>query len=367
MRVYADAMHADVAHADATPVDPTAAGATYTDAMCSDATQDDLLHADVPRAEWLAAQAVAALIDEAELTPKPALVDRRGSGAHVDLDLPLMRRSAQALRPGFVALARAAQGRRPDQRLREQLAAIGRDAERAMLAVTSGSNAHRGAIWILGLLVAAAALGETFDACASPAAAGVLHPARTGNTPQAPQAPQAIQAPPASEAVVALATRAACIARYPDRYAPVSTLPDSHGARVRARYGATGARGEAMSGFPHVVSVGLPALLAARARGEQESDARLNALVAIIAVLEDTCLLHRGGAEALATAQRGAARILAAGGVAQPAGRAALLRLDRELLARNASPGGAADLLAATLFIDRIQPQGRGIAPSLQE
>ncbi|MCY0387022.1 triphosphoribosyl-dephospho-CoA synthase [Robbsia sp. Bb-Pol-6] len=290
--------------------------------------------ADTAQAEWLAAQAVAALIDEAELTPKPALVDQRGSGAHVDLDLPLMRRSAQALRPGFMAMARAAQGRLPDQPLREQLAAIGRDAERAMLAVTSGSNAHRGAIWILGLLVAAAALGD---------ASSVSH------------------------AATALAERAAGIARYPDRHAPVSALADSHGARVRARYGAAGARGEALAGFPHVVNIGLPALRAARARREPETAARLNALVAIVAVLEDTCLLHRGGAEALATARRGAARILAAGGVAQPAGHAALLRLDHELLARNASPGGAADLLAATLFIDRIQPDGWRIAPSVQE
>ena len=35
----------------------------------------------LPLAEWLADQAVDALIDEADLSPKPALVDRRGSGA----------------------------------------------------------------------------------------------------------------------------------------------------------------------------------------------------------------------------------------------------------------------------------------------
>ena len=33
-------------------------------------------------AEQLADLAVEALIDEVELSPKPALVDRRGSGAH---------------------------------------------------------------------------------------------------------------------------------------------------------------------------------------------------------------------------------------------------------------------------------------------
>ncbi|HHO9420941.1 TPA: triphosphoribosyl-dephospho-CoA synthase, partial [Klebsiella pneumoniae] len=52
--------------------------------------------------------------------------------------------------------------------------------------------------------------------------------------------------------------------------------------------------------------------------------------------------------------QQGACEVLAAGGCASFAGRAALARLDAIMLALNASPGGAADLLAATLFLDRV-------------
>lgn len=51
--------------------------------------------------ERLADLAVDALIDEADLSPKPALVDRRGSGAHTDLHLGLMHASALALWPAF--------------------------------------------------------------------------------------------------------------------------------------------------------------------------------------------------------------------------------------------------------------------------
>ncbi|CAJ0731437.1 2-(5''-triphosphoribosyl)-3'-dephosphocoenzyme-A synthase [Ralstonia mannitolilytica] len=44
----------------------------------------------------------------------------------------------------------------------------------------------------------------------------------------------------------------------------------------------------------------------------------------------------------------------AAGGLATPQGRRALRLLEKDMLARHVSPGGAADLLAAALFLDRL-------------
>jgi triphosphoribosyl-dephospho-CoA synthase len=270
------------------------------------------------RAFQLADRAVDALIAEAMLTPKPALVDRRGSGAHRDLDLSRLLRSARSLHGAFLEMAAFAAGREPNQALREELARIGRAGECDMLAATGGSNAHRGAIWIMGLLVAARAMS---GAAATPGE---------------------------------VATQAGRIAAFPDRFAPPQ---DSHGARACRRYGVPGARGEARAGFPHVVNVGLPAMWAARARGADETCARLDALMAIMTSLDDTCLLHRGGLPALEAAQSGARAVLAAGGSSTAAGWHALLRLDAELLARHASPGGCADLLAACMFLDRAQPR----------
>lgn len=271
--------------------------------------------------QWRAAQladlAVDALIAEALLTPKPALVDLRGSGAHHDLDLTRLLRSARSLHGTFLQMAAFAAGHEADQTLRERLALIGRTGECDMLAATGGSNAHRGAIWVVGLLVAVRAMS------------GAAADAR------------------------AVAAQAGRIAVMSDRFAPAQ---NSHGARACRRYGVVGARGEACAGFPHVVDVGLPALWAARAKGVEETCARLDALMAIMARLDDTCLLHRGGLPALVAAQRGARAVLAAGGSSSAAGRHALLRLDADLMARNASPGGCADLLAACLFLDRSEP-----------
>ena len=274
-----------------------------------------LIHVPLPLAQLLADQAVDALIDEADLSPKPALVDRRGTGAHHDLHLSLMHASALALWPCFREMAEAAQAfGEVDQPLREALGQIGREGESAMLAATGGINTHRGAIWALGLLVAARAL----------------------STP--------------GEDVGTLAARAGRIALIDDRFAP--RQQDSHGLQVQRRYGARGAREEAQSGFPAVLTHGLPQLMRSRKRGMGEQNARLDALLAIMATLEDTCVLWRAGPEGLQAMQQGARAVLDVGGSATLAGRRRLRELDTRLLALNASPGGAADLLAACLFLD---------------
>src|SRR5580658_9990307 len=112
---------------------------------------------DQTRLQRLAALGREALIAEAELTPKPGLVDRRGAGSHNDLSLVIMKASAFAIEPCFCEMSAVSRGTHPSQRLREGLAVIGRNAEGAMLKATCGGNSHKGAIGILGLLIPAAA------------------------------------------------------------------------------------------------------------------------------------------------------------------------------------------------------------------
>lgn len=266
---------------------------------------------------WLAGQAVDALLDEARLTPKPGLVDRRGRGAHTDLDLELMCRSARALAPALAEMADVARvAGAPTLALRESLGRIGREAEAAMMKTTQGINTHRGAIWAMGLLVAGAAMEPE-----------VASPAR-------------------------IARLAAVIACLPDRHAP--QLTGNKGERACRDFGVAGARGQAQAGFPQVIERGLPELQRSRTRGDSETASRLNALLAILSGLDDTCVLSRAGPAALRALQENAAAVLAGGGVATLTGRRLLRQLDARALALNASPGGAADLLAATLFLDRL-------------
>jgi triphosphoribosyl-dephospho-CoA synthase len=273
-------------------------------------------HPAVPmHALQIAAGAVWALREEAALTPKPGLVDRRGSGAHADMDLALLLRSAETLRPVFARIAHCAQRIPFGVTMRERLGAIGRAGETLMLTATGGVNTHRGAIWTLALLSAACA---------------------TQSTPTLDAKEICVQA--------------GRIARLP---VAVSTQP-SHGREMFLRHGVRGARGEAENGFPSLHAVGLPALRQARMRYASEASARLHCLLALMAQVEDTCLLFRGERSALAVAQGGARQVIDAG-IDTQRGRCALQDLERDLLHMNASPGGSADLLAATLFLDRME------------
>ncbi|GAC1418884.1 MAG: triphosphoribosyl-dephospho-CoA synthase [Candidatus Velthaea sp.] len=255
----------------------------------------------------LARAASAALLAELATTPKPGLVDLEHCGAHRDLCADRLASSAYALESVFAELARCGAGAPPSPALREEIGAIGRRGERAMLRASGGSNTHRGALWTLGLLVTAAA--------------GLPHAA------------------PAA----AIAARAGCIATLPDRF---GASAGSNGAGATRRYGAAGARGEAAAGFPHVIELALPQLRAGRPHAD--------VLLALLSRVDDTCVLHRGGLAARAIAQRGAREALRAGGVETAAGLRRIHALDAELVARNASPGGCADLLAAAFFLDTV-------------
>jgi triphosphoribosyl-dephospho-CoA synthase len=283
--------------------------------------------AESPNAErsaLLGALARQALVAEAELTPKPGLVDRRGSGAHTDLSLDVMRLSALTIEPFISRMALHSANERPSARLRATLGRIGRAAESAMLRATKGSNTHKGAIWTLGLLAASAAATQyTWDA-------------------------------------FDIARTAAVIASFDDGH---SSTFVSHGQIVVNKFGVTGARGEAMQGFPHIVTVGLPALRAKRNDLVPEPVARLDALLSIMAKLDDTCLLYRGGETALRETKNGAAAVIRAGGAGTACGQECLRALDRRLLEMGVSPGGSADLLAGALFLDAVDRNQHEIRP----
>jgi triphosphoribosyl-dephospho-CoA synthase len=273
-----------------------------------------------PVSELIAGRAVLALLHELAVWPKPGLVSHVDSGSHSDMDAAMLQASAESLRPFFEELAKAGEDGADMGRLRT----IGLRAEAAMLAVTGGVNTHRGAIFGLGLLCAAA--GEVAEVSREGAA---VSPLRLGD--------------------VVMRRWAAEIKRGP--------IPlFSHGAAALRRYGAGGARAEAAGGFRSVYEVGWPALRQGRSLQPDDADAAsVQACFALIAAVCDTNLLHRGGAGGMRYAAEAAASFLSQGGVGAPDWRARAAAVHAAFVARRLSPGGCADLLAMTLFVDALE------------
>ena len=131
-------------------------------------------------------------------------------------------------------------------------------------------------------------------------------------------------------------------------------LAPSHGLLMASRHGAGGARAEAALGYPAVFKLGLPALRQALHSGLSQRRALLQTLFVLIANLTDTNLLYRGGARGLRFAQDAARDFLVRGGAADAAWETRAQAIRDAFVARRLSPGGTADLLAATWFAHLI-------------
>lgn len=250
----------------------------------------------------LAHAATSAIRAELDTTPKPGLVDRHDSGSHTDMDYNLMSRSIDSLYDYFVMMARSCQAQ-PDAKTLQH---IGVEAESAMLKATDGVNTHRGAIFSLGLAVAAAAYLYERD--------GVVEPDSLQKT------------------IVKLAQGI------------IPAAKSSHGTEVVRKHGVPGALEEARQGYPMLFSSWLPMYCGIADRAE----ANKKVLLSIISTLEDTNIYHRAGADGAKFAARAAAETMA------DYSDEAMSHLNALFIERGISPGGAADMLALTLFIFSI-------------
>jgi len=272
---------------------------------------------------FLAAQsvgryAVQSLHQELAAYPKPGLVSPVDSGSHQDMDASLFFRSLFSLRRYYREIALAGLYGASFQDLMQ----LGVTAETRMLKATQGINTHRGAIFNLGLLAAAAGHLQQTNVSLEQEALGVEVRTRWGDA---------------------------------IREHGKSLSKTSHGRLVASRYGVGGAIHEASTGFPHLFKVGLPALQKSLAYGVDPNRAAVQCLFSLMAVLPDTNLLYRGGESGFAFAQASAHAFLAAGGVHRHDWQKHAVEIHRQFVNLNLSPGGSADLLAATLFVDRLQ------------
>lgn len=251
--------------------------------------------------EEVAMLAVQSLLCEVYATPKPGLVDQNGSGSHADMDLFTFLSSAAVLWPYFRRCAALGLEQDDPKLLFFQLREAGKEAEIRMLRATAGVNTHKGAIFSMGLLCGAAGMAKTWD----------------------------------SQTLCDLCCQ---MTRGLTQELEVNATPQTAGERIYAKYGISGARGQAEAGFPGAI-LGLEALEKGLEAGLTLNDALCESLLTIMAQTTDTNIVNRGGMEA----QQWVWDILKH----QPA----MDELCRAFKEKNLSPGGSADLLAAACFL----------------
>ena len=238
---------------------------------------------------------------ELDTTPKPGLVDRQDNGAHKDMDYALMSKSISALRPYLTRLAVESAKDIDPAKIKE----IGIEAEKAMLKATGGVNTHKGALFCIGLSVAAAS--------------------------NLASATGSVQVYSFKE----LVSRAA---------SEIPSARGTHGAEAKRSFKAVGALENARAAYPELFTDWLPYY-----RSLEGDPFRCHkTLLHIMTTLDDTNILHRRGAEGLAHAEAEAARLL------EDFSESGLSSLNKDFIRENISPGGSADMLSLTIFIESI-------------
>jgi [citrate (pro-3S)-lyase] ligase len=253
---------------------------------------------------FIAEAAVKSLQNELDLTPKPGLIDRHDNGSHTDMDYQLMCKSINAIREGFERLGTL--GSTQNNLKYSDISGIGIETERKMFQATNGVNTHKGAIFSIGLTIVAASK--------------IL-----SNSQSMPKSEQLSKE----------------ISQIAEMF-PASDM--THGAMVKQKYGIKGALEQAKEGYAELFNIYLPFLR----DNKDDENVHFKLLLLIMSRLQDSNVYFRCGEDGYKYMKSEAERILHNFSIEQ------LISANKEFTSRRISPGGSADMLALTLFIDRI-------------
>lgn len=291
-----------------------------------------------------------ALLSEVYTAPKPGLVDPEDNGSHMDMDVHSFELSSEAITPYLAEMfSIGLRGGDADKCFLE-IRKIGLEAERAMLHATYGVNTHKGMIFTMGIILAAAGLAIYRRRSSQlyyiePDKIGYC----SGNVFK-------------TEEIFQISCAMCSDVLRNELESSLLRAPLTHGERLYRMYGERGIRGQAIDGFPILCKTALPAIRyysdeAKRCSGTSEitdvllNSVRLSTLMTIISELDDSNVLSRSNHETLFWLKGEAASIVRNGAAMSMDGISSIRALNRECIRRNISPGGAADILAVAILL----------------
>jgi triphosphoribosyl-dephospho-CoA synthase len=263
--------------------------------------------------------ALKALLYEVSVSPKPGLVDRFNNGSHTDMDMFTFIDSSVALNTYFYDCAQITLDNHnlSYDDLFKLLRKRGIQADEDMLSSTKNINTHKGAVFSIGLLASAAALTYMnygkFDSDKIFFEAGEI-----------------------------------CRHSFLKDFDNIDYNNKTNGENIYLNHGIKGIRGEAASGFPTIRNQSLPFLYSLENTNLSFNDKCILTLIKIMSVADDTNIVSRGNVDSLSYVKEKSKSIL---DMPLDSQIEEVHEFDKDLISKNLSPGGSADLLAATLMV----------------
>jgi triphosphoribosyl-dephospho-CoA synthase CitG len=257
--------------------------------------------------------ALKAMLYEVVVNPKPGLVDPTQHQSHGDMDVFTFIDSSLSLSDYFYEVYETGANFRDADltELFKLLRPIGVQAEKTMFEATRGVNTHKGVIFSLGILVAAAAYSP--------------------------------------DSIIETTKKMLVGLTKTDLLQVTEKTNLTAGERQFLEYGFTGVRGEAEAGFPIVTEIGLAFLRETRGDRNQRL---LDTLLKISEFLPDSNLIKRSGDPEILTVYHKMVELyFSLGGSETELGRRQFERLRQKLAIHKLSLGGSADMLIITIFL----------------
>ena len=252
--------------------------------------------------------AYKALIKEVELTPKPGLVDCANNGSHKDMNIDTFYASANAIKPFICKFIKCGNSF-------DNLRKVGIECEEKMLNATKGINTHKGMIFSLAVICGA--IGSVGTSCLNNLQDEIKFICKDLVKNDLEKSKQA----------------------------------KTNGEKFYKETNSTGIRGEALNGYPSIFNIALPYYKKNENLYGEEVALKLTLLL-FMSITDDSNLFARGGVEGLAFVQNEAKRLLHVTCIDKL--NEDLKIFDEELIKRNLSSGGSADLLGLTWFISKL-------------
>lgn len=264
--------------------------------------------------------AIQGMLYEAACFPSPGLVSPISTGAHKDMDYYTFIDSTVALAKYFSIFVKEGFKENSEAELFKNIRRIGVQAEKDMFTKTKGINTHKGMIFLMG--IGCAAVGRTLKK--KEGFSSVREKIKTMTK--------------------------GIVKNELESLLNIKKNKLSYGDKIFLEHNIKGIKGEVEAGMPIIFDFSLEFY---QECDYLEKNKRLvHTLIGIMQISNDTNIIHRHSIEVLDEVKEKARKIISLGGMKTQLGEEMIEALSHEFVKRNISPGGSADLLGVTIFMD---------------